>query len=90
MNHGDEDTLRNNSISAYNQFWDDATRKAKQKEPESATSSERVTISREDALDAATLFRASCVRSCNADNPASARIFEAAALRIEAALEKAQ
>ena len=53
-------------------------------------SNDSVTISREDAMDAVTLFRAASVNACNADNLSSARIFESAAIRIAAALAQNQ
>ena len=55
---------------------------------EPATSSERVSISREDAKDAEILYRASAVRAANHGNRVSATDFEKAADRIKAALEK--
>lgn len=45
-----------------------------------------IAISRDDAKAVGLLFRASATRAANADNPASARIFESTAIRIEQAL----
>ena len=54
-----------------------------------ATSSERVSISREDAKDAEVLFRASAVMAANYDNMATSTDFERSADRIKTALEAA-
>ena len=56
---------------------------------DTATSSERVSISREDAKDAEVLFRASAVMAANYDNMATSTDFERSADRIKTALEAA-
>jgi len=79
---------------AYAAYEDAAYVAAKKKyeaalEQASATSSERVSISREDAKDAEVLFRASAVMAANYDNMATSTDFERSADRIKTALEAA-
>ena len=75
--------------AAYDAYYDAGKKYEEALKQAPATSSERVSISREDAKDAEVLFRASAVMAANYDNMATSTDFERSADRIKTALEAA-